>query len=175
MKKSLLFAGLLALSYSAFAQQSVDLADGEPEILNGIEYGFNIRNERTREVKDENYSRYEVTVYVTNRSGCTRLLFPKQTLFGLEDQNLLAQFDCLNATGKRMTSKSSTLRARPFTVPYTTQVKNAEGKLVSNTIQVPAGHALRNGETVTENLIVIVPMGEKPRMKVRVRELMEAF
>jgi hypothetical protein len=175
MKKILAIAGLLALSLGTRAQQSVDLTDGEPETLNGIEYGFNIRNERTKEVKDENYSRYEVTVYITNRSGCTRLMFPKQTVFGPEDQNLLAQFDCLNATGKRMTSKSSTLRARSFTIPYTTQVKNAEGKLVSNTVQVPAGHALRNGETVQENFIVIVPMGEKPRVKVRVRELVEAF
>jgi hypothetical protein len=175
MKKLLLLAALLTAGTGVRAQQSVDLADGEPELINGIEYGFTIRNERTKEVRDEAYSRYEVTVYVTNRSGCTRLMFPRQTTFGLENQNLLAEFDCLNATGKRMTSKSSTLRAKPFTVPYSTQVKNAEGKMVTNTIQVPAGHALRNGETVSENFIVIVPMGEKPRMKARVRELVDAF
>lgn len=174
MKPALLLTALLAAT-TAYAQQAAELEPGRPLALNGVEYGYEIRNQQTKAVKDENYSRYEITAYATNKSGCTKIMFPKQTLFGEERQNQLAQFDCLNATGKRLTSKGTTLDARPFVVPYRQSVKNAEGKLVTTTTNVEAGHMLRNGETVTSNFIVIVPEGERPRIQVRVREATEAF
>ncbi|MFD2570051.1 ABC transporter permease [Spirosoma soli] len=151
------------------AQTAYDITEDQPAQLNGIEYGFAIRNESKKEVGKDTFSRYELSIYVTNKSGCTKLFFPRQTPFGLQNQDQLAQFDCLNATGARLTSKSSTVRARPFSVPYSTTSKNAEGKTVTNTIQVQAGHMLTNGETVSDNIIVIVPSGEQPRMKVRVQ------
>lgn len=156
---------------AALAQQTFDLLPGRPVSYNGLDYGFEIRNERKKEVKDEQYGRFEITVFVMNKSGCSRVLFPRQTAFGEEMQNQLATFDCLNATGKRLTSKGTTLLAQSFSVPFRQQIKNAEGKTVTQVTQVPAGHLFRNGETVAENLIVIVPEGEAPRLKVRVRDL----
>lgn len=173
--KSLLCLLLLLSTIPTFAQQSYDLSADKPVVLNGIEYGFAIRNERNKTVKDEAFARYEVTVFATNKSGCTKIMFPRQTTFGVQDQSLLAEFDCLNATGKRMTSKSGSVKAQPFTVPYRQTIKNAEGKDVTTTTNVAAGHLLRNGESVSSDFIVIVPEGERPRMKVRVREIQEAF
>jgi hypothetical protein len=158
----------LIVLQSSFAQQSYDLEVGKPMTYNGIEYGFEIRNERKKDVKEESFNRFEITVFVTNRSGCTKLMFPRRTTFGYEDQNLLANFDCLNATGKRLTSKSGTVRASEFTAPYNTTTKDAAGKNVTSTVSVKVGHVIRNGETRTDNFIVIVPDGEQPRMKVRV-------
>jgi len=43
------------------------------------------------------------------------------------------------------------------------------------TTNVAAGHLLRNGESESSDFIVIVPEGDRPRMKVRVREIQEAF
>jgi hypothetical protein len=161
----------LLLIQHSFAQQSYDLEAGKPVTYNGIEYGFEIRNERKKDVKEESFNRFEITVFVTNRSGCTKLMFPRRTTFGYEDQNLLANFDCLNATGKRLTSKSGTVRATEFNTPYNTITKNAQGKDVTTTVSVKVGHVLRNGESRTDNFIVIVPDGEQPRMKVRVTTL----
>ena len=174
MKKLIFTLSIGAIaSLGAWAQGQYDLAENDPVIVNGIEYGFNIRNERKKEVKDEEYNRFEITVYTTNKSGCTKLMFPKQTLFGLENQNKLADFDCLNATGKRLTSKTASISAKPFYAPYTTTIKGSDGKDVSNTVSVQVGHAFRNGESLTSNFIVIVPQGERPNFKVRVRELFD--
>ncbi|QKZ15749.1 ABC transporter permease [Spirosoma sp. KUDC1026] len=149
-------------------QASHEVTTDKPAVVNGIEYGYAIRNESQKDVGNKGtFNRYEITVYVANKSGCTKLMFPKQTAFGLQNQDLLANFDCLNANGARMTSKSATVRARPFIVPYSTSTKNAEGKTVTTTVQVQAGHMLENGETVSENIIVLVPEGELPIMKVR--------
>lgn len=163
----LIFFGLGGIQ-SALAQASYEITADKPAIINGIEYGYAIRNESKKDVGNKGtFSRYEITVYVANKSGCTKLMFPKQTAFGLQNQDLLANFDCLNANGARMTSKSATVRARPFTVPYSTATKNAEGKTVTTTVQVQAGHMLDNGETVSSDIIVLVPDGEQPAMKVR--------
>lgn len=159
----------VSLTVPALAQSAYDITENEPAQFNGIEYGYAIRNESKKDVGKNTFNRYEVTVYVTNKSGCTKIFFPRQTPFGLQNQDQLAQFDCLNATGARLTSKNSTVRARAFYVPYTTTSKNAEGKTITNTVQVQAGHMLGNGETVSDNIIVIVPDGEQPKMRVRVQ------
>ncbi|GAB4024160.1 ABC transporter permease [Spirosoma koreense] len=165
-------ATLLSISFCVLtnAQPAYDITDKEPALFNGIEYGYSIRNESKKDIGSKGtFRRYEVTVYVTNKSGCTKLFFPRQTTLGLQNQDLLANFDCVNATGARLTSKTSAVRARPFLVPYSTTSKNAEGKEVISTIQVQAGHMLENGETVTNHIVVIVPDGEEPRMRVRVQ------
>ncbi len=168
---TLLLFTLLFVNAFAYAQTAYDIAENQPAALNAIEYGFTVRNESRKDVGNKGtFSRYEVTIYATNKSGCTKLFFPKQTLFGQQNTDLLAQFDCLNATGARLTAKNGTIRAKPFYVPYTTSAKTADGKTVTNTIQVQAGYWLRNGETVSSDLILIVPDGETPRLKVRVQE-----
>ncbi|WP_041617368.1 hypothetical protein [Spirosoma linguale] len=154
-----------------FAQQAYDAQPGKPAQFNGIDYGFEIRNERRVDIGGERFMRYELSIYATNKSNCTKIMFPRQALLDQKDQNELAQFDCLNATGKRLTSKSAKVLARPFTVPYRQRVKNAEGKEVVTITDIQAGHMLRNGETVSNSLIVIVPDGEQPVMKVRIMEI----
>ncbi len=173
MKTIKIFAFCLSLSSFGFGQVAYELEEGRPAEINGIEYGFEIRNERKKDVKDETYNRFEVTVYVTNKSGCTKLMFPRQTVFGTEYQELLADFDCVNATGKRLTSKRGSVKAREFSAPYTTTVKGTDGKDITNTVSVRVGNMLKNGDTMTDNFIVIVPDGERPKMKARVRELMD--
>jgi hypothetical protein len=166
--------GLLLTSSVTVAQSAYEITEDKPTAYNGIEYGFAIRNQSEKTIGDKGtFARYELTVYATNKSGCTKLFFPRQTLYGQQDQDLLANYDCLNANGMRMTSKGGQVKARPFMVPYQTSTKNAEGKTITSTIQVQAGHWLRNGETVSENFIVIVPPGERPQMRVRVREFID--
>jgi hypothetical protein len=162
---------LTTISSPLFAQQAYDVEAGKPAQLNGIDYGFEIRNERQMEISGENFMRYEVAIYATNRSNCTKLMFPKPTFLSGDEPNQLAVFDCLNATGKRLTSKSGTVVARPFTVPYQQKIKNSEGKEVTSTTNVQAGFMLRNGETVSNTFIAIVPKGERPVMKVRIKDI----
>ncbi len=163
---------LVALLPAARAQQGIEVPPDQPVAMNGIEYGYTIRNESKKDVGGKGvFSRYEVTLYVTNHSGCSKLMLPRQTFTGLQYQDLLAEFDCLNATGMRLTSKSGTLRANEFYVPYSTSTKGPDGKMVTTSVQVRVGNIVRNGETVTSNVIFIVPEGERPALRVRMQEL----
>lgn len=167
----LLLTGLLLTSFLASAQSAYDISEDQPTNYNGIEYGFAIRNQSEKPIGDKGtFARYELTVYATNKSGCTKLFLPQQTLFGQTTPDVLADYDCLNATGMRLTNKGGQVKAKPFMVPYQTSTKTADGKTVTTTTPVQAGYWLRNGETVSNNFIVIVPQGEKPQMRVRVRE-----
>lgn len=162
----------VGLVFPAIAQQSYEIALNKPAEINGIEYGYTIRNECKKEVSTlGTVKRYELTVYATNKSGVTKLFSPRQTSFGVRDQDLIARFDCINATGAKLTSKTISLRARPVSMSYTASAKNTDDEDGRTAIPAQTGHTFDNGETLTNNVVVIVPDGEEPRLRVRVRSL----
>lgn len=169
--KALLPLLCFLVSTASFGQAFLDVAEDKPTVDNGIEYSYAITNERD----ESDYSRYEVSIFARNNSGCQLIYLQRNDLSTLfeGDPSAIARFECLNATGKRLTSKGANLKARPFTVPYRQPEKNAEGKTVYRNVNVPAGYLLRNGESVTNTLIVIVPKGERPRFKCRIQRFSE--
>ena len=158
----------MSLSLAANAQLSHDISPKEPVSLNGLEYGYSVRSEGKKDIaqKGGTFNRYEIMVYVTNKSGNTKLLLPRQTKMGYKNQDVLANFDCLNATGARLTSKSVAVRARPVSSPLS--ATSAESKPVATS--GPNGYMIENGETIKDNVIVIVPDDEEPRLRVRIHK-----
>ena len=165
----LLFAFVFCLFFPASAQILYDVTSNRPVQVNGLEYGYSVRNESTREVINlGTFKRYEITVYVTNKSGVTKLMPCRQTSFGVRNQDLLAHFDCLNATGAKLTSKTTAVRARPMPTPsVAASTTTADEKTLATALQ--PDHMLANGETITNNVIVLVPDGEQPKMRVRLQ------
>lgn len=172
MKKSGLFLLFLFISVSTFAQSAILMTENEPSNYEGLECGYNIRNEQTKEAGGEKYSRYEVNMYITNRSGCPKIMLINTTNTPSSSSgysaNTFAIFNCLNANGKRLTSKSASVNARDFYVPVKLTEKNAEGKDVVRIVNAHAGYILRDGESINTNAIFIVPLGERPRMQCQV-------
>lgn len=159
----------VGLSMAANAQLSYDITPKEPVSLNGLEYGYSVRSEGKKDIanKGGTFNRYEITVYVTNKSGNTKMLLPRHTKIGFKNQDVLANFDCLNATGARLTSKSVAVRARPISAPVS--VASAESKPVP-TGSGPGSYMIENGETIKDNVIVIVPDEEEPRLRIRIHK-----
>lgn len=162
--KYLLSLMFLLVNLLSFAQNVVELTEDKPSASNGIEYTYTIRNERT----EDTYSRYEVSVMAQNKSGCMLIYFKKagdelNSIFE-GDPSAIARFECMNATGKRLTSKGANVKAKAFKVPFTQN---------GTTIQVEGGFLLKNGSTVSTDLIVIVPKGERPKFKVRTQQFAE--
>lgn len=148
--------------------QMTDLEEKKPETIAGIEYGYFIKNEQVKNVKDEEYSRFEITLYATNKSGCTKLYAEKVSILSSETPNLIVSFNCTNANGKRLTAKSGTVKARDF---YVNAKVQENGKEVTRTVK--AGYIFRNGETLKNNIIVLVPKGERPVVQCTVNNLPE--
>jgi hypothetical protein len=169
MKKINCFLFSLFMILSAPAQQIVDLQENQAHVNNGIEYGYYVTNEQSKEVKGEEYDRYELELYATNKSGCVKLFPLRNTVLGsgTNENNLVANFTCKNATGKRLTAKTGKLEAQPWyanvVLPGATQSGNQ-----TQTVQAMVGYALRNGQTITRKIIVIVPKGERPKINCRI-------
>lgn len=152
--------------------QVFDLEEKKPVSSNGIEYGYLIKNEQLKAVKDEEFSRYELTLYITNKSGCTKLYADRESMFG-DSPNTLVNFECNNATGKRLTAKGGKVVAKIFYVPVKSTAKDSDGKTYTKTTSTKAGYIFRNSETIQDKIIVIVPKGEKPVMRAIVNSLQE--
>ena len=143
--------------FGTVSAQLADLEEKKPVTIDGVEYGYIIKNEQTKAAKGEEYGRFEITLYASNKSGCTKLFADRSSTYSLDAANLLATYNCTNANGKRLTAKSGTVKARDFNV----NVKLKEGdKDVIRTVK--AGYMFRNGETLKTNIIVLVPLNERP-------------
>jgi hypothetical protein len=165
-RKTLLLQILLFFCFSLSFGQVNDLGEKKPVVINGIEYGYIIKNEQTKSAKGEDYSRFEITLYATNTSGCTRLYANRTSFLSSDDPNTIASFNCTNANGKRLTAKSGTVKARDF---YVNAKVTEAGK--ETTQSVKAGYIFRNGETIKTNIIVLVPLGERPVFNCSVNSL----
>lgn len=159
LPKQLLTVALSLFCYSVMAQLN-ELSEKKPVTFNGIEYGYIVKNEQTKAAKGEEYSRFEITLYAANKSGCTRLFANNTSLLYSESNNVLATFDCTNANGKRLTAKSGTVKARDFYVSTKVKPDGKDSKEVTQSVKI--GYIFRNGETLRTNIIVLVPLGEKP-------------
>lgn len=165
MRKAFFIIVFLVGSYSSFSQQIVDLEESTPYAYNGFEYGFYISNERSKEVKGDDYERYEVNLYITNKSGCIKLIPFKNASTKPEEEIVVGEFNCKNATGKRLTAKTGKLNAKAWysQVKLYDETQSSKYRFVNAMV----GYAIRNGETITNKIIVIVPKGEKPKMSCR--------
>ena len=172
MKNLLCLLVPVIFSLSLRSQQIVDLEEKQPFANNGLEYGYYITNESSKEVKGEDFDRFEISLYVTNKSGCLKLIpFTNTANNNSGEEVLIAEFNCKNATGKRLTAKAGKVNARPL---YT-QVKEPDPFQPSKNRYVNAqvGYAIKNGQTFTTKIIVIVPKGERPKMTCRIIYLPE--
>ena len=164
-KTSFLILSALFVFSGVFAQ-SID--ENKPVLVDGIEYGYTIRNEQVKSAKGEDYARFELTLYATNKSGCTKLYADRVSLLSDDAANLIATFNCSNANGKRLTAKSGTVKARDF---YVNAKLTENGKDVTRSVK--AGYIFRNSESLKNNIIVLVPMGERPRISFTPNSLQE--
>lgn len=167
MRKMFLATIMWCVTHAGYSQEIVDLQENKPYQSNGLEYGFYITNEQTKEVKGDDYERYEVNLFVTNKSGCTRLIPFKAGSAGKtsDEEIVVAEFNCKNATGKRLTAKTGKISAKAWysMVKLYDESHSSKYKLVNAQV----GYAVRNGETLTTKIIVIVPKGERPELTCR--------
>lgn len=152
------------------AQQVADLEENKPYDYNGLQYGYYISNEGLKEVKGEEYDRYEIDLFVTNSSGCLKLIPIKSGWNGNitaseQEAAMIAEFFCTNATGKRLTAKKGTVSAKPYYA--TARIPDEYARDRYRTVNAQIGFGIRNGQTITSRMIVIVPRGEKPVMNCR--------
>lgn len=173
------FSILLLLVFAAtknYAQQMVELTENQPFLLEGVEYGYAVTNKQAKEVKGDEYDRYEISLYVYNKGGCLKLIpfrYSSQEITSGSSEKVLAEFICKNATGKRLTSKSGKVEA----LPWYTYVKFRDEKITEKdkdrTVRAQAGFAIRPGETLRHSIIVIVPKGETPAFSCRINDISE--
>lgn len=150
---------------SAFAQR-LTLEENKNVSENGFQYEFLVKNEQLKEAGNDTFSRYEIRFTITNLSGCSKFYKDSEGFFSSADKSLLATFYCLNANGKRFTSKSAKINCREWNINVKKRVNDKDVYEL-----VKAGYAFRNQQTLIADVIVLVPRGERPRIECLVNRL----
>ena len=159
-------AALLFCSKILAAQQYIPVTDSVPVVINGLKIGYAIVNEKEKEVGNKgNFSRYSIQFYARNIDKEAKIILFKQGIspLGSDVSPDLVQFNCLNATGARFTSKGATIRSKPCYVQALVEDQDcATNKTKQNKRSVQIGYCIKAGEAITEKVIVIVPLNERP-------------
>lgn len=162
-KYSLAFIFIMLFSIGVNAQYK--LVKDSMITINEMQYGYTITNIQTK----DDYERYEVRFFITN-TGCAKYI-PLGNIISFNSRaaNVIGEFNCLNATGKRLTSKGKSLTARDWNF----NVNDAISKELSGkTIRL--GYVVARGETVASSEIILTPKGEFPVVQVspvQIREI----
>ncbi|MFN4363619.1 hypothetical protein [Chryseobacterium hispalense] len=158
------FAFIVVICFSFASAQKI--TDGSTIDVDGLSVTFNILNKESITVGGKEFDRYKVSAKLVNntqRNYNIRLnSFPQIT------PNIsLAEVNCINATGAKLTSKKLDLKLKPQNVNVTYWAYTKDGKYQSFLIPIIAGYYLDSGDSVNDNAIFIVPKGESPNVSVR--------
>ncbi|HZY37937.1 MAG TPA: hypothetical protein VFE53_14870 [Mucilaginibacter sp.] len=147
-----LFAGLFT-GGTVLAQQGIPVTDQQPVVIEGLSCGYKIKSLETKTVSDKgDFSRYAISFWVRNVSPQPRILpFRIGPNGGGAPSDNLVQFNCLNATGYRLTSKYAVIKAPPY-------------NYFQNGSWVKNGFAIMPGQTVSVDEVMIVPLNEPLNM-----------
>lgn len=168
--KTLTFAGIYMLLcvYSAFGQApAFSITDKQPTLVDGLELGYTIKSTEVKAVGDKgNFSRYSVSFYVRNTTNLGKIMLYKQGWnIANNVSNQLAKFNCLNATGARLTSKEAIINAEACNV--LAMVPDCDPKKTNKNKQfVQIGYWIKPGETIATTAILITPLNELPNVQV---------
>jgi hypothetical protein len=144
--------GIITIN-KGYAQEGFPVTDQQPVVIDGLSCGYKIKSLETKTVGDKgDFSRYSISFFVRNISNQPRILPFRpgpNGMNGIADN--LIQFNCLNATGARLTSKYAVIKAPPYNV-------------YQNRALVKMGYGVMPGQTVSVDEIMIVPLNEQLNM-----------
>ena len=132
--------------------------------INGTQYGYRINNVQSK----DDYERYEIRFFINN-NGCTKYITKRvNNSFSGVEENVLAEFSCINASGKRLTTKSKSLRAIIWNLTITEGMsKELAGKII------PVGYIFRSGERISGTEVFLTAKGELPIIQVNPMQIRE--
>jgi len=169
MKKMFFLIGIGMLMYCGLHAQpaTFTITDKQPATVDGLELGYVIKSTEVKAVSNKgDFSRYSVSFYVRNTTNQGKIMLYKQgwnVLNNVSDQ--LAQFNCLNATGARLTSKEAIINAEACNV--LAMVNSCDPKKVDRNKQfVQIGYWIKPGQTISTTAILITPLNTLPDMQV---------
>lgn len=168
--KTLFLFTLIISSMSVIEVNSQNIEENTPIELNGLKISYRILNHTVKKIKNTEYERYEIKFEVKNISGTEIINLEgdkDETTIDFstkETNNNLVTFNCLNANGKRLTSKEKRLAIKPHIIEYKFNSYNKKGEKTTITKYITTAHVFSKGETISSTAIFLVPKGEKPKL-----------
>ncbi|GMT45938.1 MAG: hypothetical protein IEMM0006_1770 [bacterium] len=170
---STLFLVLIFSGVQLEAQNFVTLKAGKTTQINNIAVSYIAAIKKTKKGEDL----YRVTISITNRGGVFQRIFSRAVkTFRKTDNNALAYFQFVNATGRAFSAISGKLYAQPLTIempykcrkcpPPADKKKDLYNHYVKSYI---IGTQFQSGTTLTGTYNIRVSRGVTPVVRVMIR------
>lgn len=155
------------MSYALSSAQQ--MTEGEDLNANGLVLTYHLMNKENVQVGGQNFDKYKVVATAKNNTGISfNLRVPKYPATAEIGTTRIADLNCLNATGAKLTSKKATLRMTAHIIKVAFPGMAPRGAYYDNRLVVPASYYFDAGQTIEDNVQFIVPQGEDPKISARV-------
>ena len=163
MQKIIAFITVLLFVTSSFAQ-TADFKEGQPLVIEGVEFIYTVGIEDVRTIDGAQYSFFNVDWYITNKGKFSKI-------FLLEKSNIVAnpEFD---VTKKAYLGKIHVINGLQLETTKKFDVISAESnmelifykqrKLIGSKKDIHEGFNLQSGQSLVSNIVVAVPKGQRP-------------
>jgi hypothetical protein len=168
--KKIIVSILMLTQVHVYAQQTLTVTDSMPVTINGLQAGYTILEESSKEVgKKGDFGRFKIRFFLTNTGSEAKIMYKKPGINGHFGpiSNIIALFKCTNATGARLTNKMASMELQPCKIEATVEDKECgTDKVVEHTRLVDLGFWIKPGETVSKTYPMIVPLNERPQVTI---------
>ena len=168
MRYPILFIAVMLFSKILTAQPGTEFKEGQPLSIEGVEFIYTLGVEEVKTIDGVAYSFFNVDWYVTNKGKFSKVfLLEKEKIvanpeYDLTKKAYLGKIHVINAI-QLPTTKKFDIMSSDANMEILVYAKS----LIGNKRKTLEGFNLQSGQTVTSNLIVAVPKGQRPNISLQ--------
>lgn len=177
MKKLHLFLLTLVMVNKLYAQQSTAITEDQPITSNGLEIGYEIKSQETKKIADQgDFNRVTIRFFVTNTNNEPRIIMFGDQANINDATDLLAEFNCNNATGAESTVKKASVLAEPCLLNVMLKEKDSvKHQVITEIKKAQVGYWIKPGQTINTTEVFIIPLKEDPKIEVSYKNKINEF
>jgi hypothetical protein len=163
MRYSFLLFFTLLMAGRLWAQTPAEFKEGQPMTIEGVEFLYTLGVEDVKTIEGNTYSFFTLDWYITNKGKFSKIfLLEKERKvenpeFDMSTEAFLGKIHVVNALPLQATKKFDVIKAGA-----NTQIVAFSKRLLGNKRNLQEGFNLQSGQTLSSNLIVAVPKGQRP-------------
>lgn len=161
--RNLILLAFIFISGISFAQSQTEFKEGQPLVIEGVEFIYTLGVEEVKTVDGNQYSYFELDWYITNKGKFSKIfLLEKEKIvenpeFDLTKKAYLGKIHVINGLQFQGTSKFALISSEA-----NMEILAYSKSLIGNRKRTIEGFNLQSGQTLNAHVTVAVPKGQRP-------------
>ena len=163
MRSFILSVIFILSSAIGFAQVPAEFKEGQPLMIEGVEFIYTVGVEEVKTLDGSQYSFFTLDWYITNKGKFSKIFLLERDKivespeFDMSKKAYLGKIHIINGLQLETTAKFCVISAEP-----NMEILAYSKMLIGNKKKMLPGFNLQSGQTISQKIQVAVPKGQRP-------------